>query len=82
MIGRESSAVGYYGRFRIYLFIKYNTITDYTASGRNRTHNSRFNSIAHHPLDYQGTPDLVKINQSLTGQYCLILNNLADPAVY
>ena len=59
----------------IYLFINYNTITNYSliiyelskfdhvlgvvsqtsVSGGNRTHNPHANSLAHYPLDFQGT---------------------------
>ena len=62
-------------RKRFYLFINYNTITNYIliiyelnkfyhllgvvsqtrVSGGNRTHDPYTNSLAHYPLDYQGT---------------------------
>ena len=61
--------------YNIYLFINYNTITNYIliiyelsnfdhllgvesqtrVSGRNQTHDPHANSLAHYPLDYQGT---------------------------
>ena len=62
-----------------YLFINYNTITNYIliiyelsnidhllgvvsqtrVSGGNRTHGPHTNSLAHYPLDYQGTQQIV-----------------------
>ena len=57
----------------IYLFINYNTITNYILiiyelsnfSGGNRIHDPHTNSPAHYPLDYQGTQCMPTIRYHL-----------------